>query len=58
MAHISHQISASSDGMRITKATASQPNFNPLEWAYIELIDKFASIATIIAVCIAGYQMI
>ena len=40
-----------------SKASVEQ-SFNPLEWTYIELIDKFASVCTVIAVCIAGYQII
>ena len=36
-------------------AKAAEPTFNPFEWAYIELIDEFASVCTIISVCIAGY---
>ena len=35
-----------------------EASFNPFEWAYIELIDEFASVTTIIAVCIASYQII
>ena len=39
-------------------AKHSDVTLNPLEWAYIDSIDKFASYCTIIAVCIAGYQII
>ena len=39
-------------------AKQAESSFNPFEWAYIELIDEFASVCTVISVCIAGYQII
>ena len=36
----------------------AESSFNPFEWAYIEVIDEFAAITTIISVCIAGYQIV
>lgn len=52
------QISAHSGHENTFAKSSVEQSFNPLEWTYIELIDKFASVCTVIAVCIAGYQII
>ena len=43
---------------QIVHAKPNESSFNPFEWAYIELIDEFASVCTLISVLIAGYQII